>query len=342
MNGAMPRVQFKHSGKETPADLGEWMYDVAERCSSGVPFSCKAGACGTCATEILEGDENLPKRTARELRTLGEAGVDPARHRLLCLQEVGGDLVFGRPHSAVEQRTRPAVRDAVVEAYRPLNLTVAEVRFFVPDGTLSFKPGQFMIFQIPDTTKLVRRSYSISTPPSDKDHFEVCVRAVAGGYGSNWVHRLRPGDRVKVEGPHGKFVLDDASDREILMIATGTGMSPIKSMLLHLLDTGSRRRVRLFFGVRHESDLFYTDLFRGLSAHYPEFHPTITLSSPDPTRWAGPHGRVTELVRQHVTAADAARTDVYLCGGREMIDACKQLLLERGFAKESLHHENFY
>lgn len=339
----MPLIKFQHSGKQAQADVGEWLYDVAERCQSGVPFSCKAGACGTCATEILGGDEHLAKRTARELRTLGELGVEPARHRLLCLHEAGeGDVVFGRPHAAPEERTRPVLREAHVEAYRPLNLTVAEVRFYVPDESFAFRPGQFMIFQIPDTTKLVRRSYSISTPPSDRGHFEVCVRAVAGGYGSNWIHRLRPGATVKVEGPYGKFVLDEAADREILMIATGTGMSPIKSMLLHLLDTGSHRRVRLFFGVRHESDLFYTDLLRGLGAHYPELESIITLSAPDPTRWAGPRGRVTDLIRQHVTAADAARTDVYLCGGREMITSCKELLVERGFPREALKHENFY
>lgn len=338
----MPLIEFRHSGKKTEADVGEWLYDVAERCGSGVPFSCKAGACGTCATEILSGDDHLAKRTARELRTLDALGVEPERHRLLCLHEVGGDVAFGRPHAAADARTKPVVREAVVESYRPLNLTVAEIRFYVPDDTFAFRPGQFMIFPIPDTTKLVRRSYSISTPPSDRGHFEVCVRAVSGGYGSNWVHRLRPGQQVKVEGPYGKFVLDDAPDREILMIATGTGMSPIKSMLQHLLDQGGRRRVRLFFGVRHETDLFYTDLLRGLGAHYPTLESFVTLSSPDPSRWAGPRGRVTELIRAHVTAADAARTDVYLCGGRPMIQSCRELLTERGFPKEALRHENFY
>ena len=338
----MPKVTFKHSGKSTEAEVGEWMYDVADRCDSGVPFACKAGACGTCATEVLEGDETLPKRTARELRTLGELGVDSQRHRLPCLLEVGGDVTFGRPHGVAEQKKGPVLHETVVETYRPLNLTVAEVRFYVQSEGFSFSPGQFLIFQIPDATKVVRRSYSISTAPSDREHFEICVRAVAGGTGSNWVHRLRAGDRVKVEGPHGKFVLDESSDREILMVATGTGISPIKSMLLHLLDRRSRRRVRLFFGVRNESDLFYTDLFRGLQAHYPELETHVILSAPDPERWAGPRGRVTDLIARHVTPADAEHTDVYLCGSRAMIASSKELLLERGIPKDRLRHENFY
>jgi ferredoxin-NADP reductase len=99
---------------------------------------------------------------------------------------------------------------------------------------------------------------------------------------------LRPGDELQVEGPFGEFVLDEHSERDIVMIATGTGMSPIKSMLVHLLDKRSRRRVRLFFGLRYPADLFYTDLLRGLKAHYPEFEYQIILSQPDPLHWAGP------------------------------------------------------
>lgn len=339
----MPLVTFRHSDKRAEADVGEWMYEVADRCKSGVPFACKAGACGTCATEVLDGGETLPRQTARERRTLTEAGLDLDRYRLPCLLEVGaGDVAFGKPHNAPEATVGPVAHETVVESYRPLNLSVAEVRFYVESAGFAFSPGQFLIFDIPETAKVVRRSYSISTPPSDKSHFEICVRAVAGGYGSNWVHRLRPGDRVRAEGPHGRFVLDESSDRDILMIATGTGISPIKSMLLHLLDRGSRRRVRLFFGVRNESDLFYTDLFRGLSARYPELEAVVTLSAPDPDHWAGPRGRVTDLVREHVTAADAARTDAYLCGGRAMITSCKDLLVERGFSRDRIHHENFY
>jgi len=319
------------------------MYDVAERAGSGIPFACKAGACGTCATRVESGIDNLAPLTLREKRTLAEHDLDPDCHRLVCLKDVGaGDVVWGKPVNSSDDEETLQTYDVVVESYRPLNLTVAEVRFFVESGEFRFQPGQYMIFHIPDAPRTIRRSYSISTPPSDGGHFEVCVRAVAGGYGSNYVHRLRPGDRLQVEGPYGDFVLDEDSDRDIVMIATGTGMSPIKSMLMHLLDRESRRRVRLFFGLRHESDLFYTDLLRGLAAHYPSFEYWITLSQPDPDRWAGPKGRVTELVERHVRAEDAANTEVYMCGSRPMIESCSDSLRKLGFADEHMRHERFY
>jgi Na+-transporting NADH:ubiquinone oxidoreductase subunit F len=229
-----------------------------------------------------------------------------------------------------------------VESYRPLNLTVAEVRFYVGKKGFAYRPGQYMIFPVPNLPHPIRRSYSISTPPSDVGHFEVCVRAVAGGAGSNFVHRLRPGQTLNVEGPFGDFVLDEASTRDILMIATGTGMAPIKSMLMHLLEQRSRRRVRLFFGLRHESDLFYTDLLRGLKAHYPGFEYRVTLSRADPDTWAGPRGRVTDLIDRHLTAADAANTEVYICGGRPMIDSCTARLAALGFPEEAIKYERFF
>ena len=338
----MPKVKFAHTNKTIEAVEGEWIYDVCDRADGGIPFSCKAGACGTCATEVLEGRDNLGEPSAREIRTLNANKLNPDLYRLPCLCDANGEVVFGKPYHGKDEETLLSINDAVVESYRPLNATVAEVRFYVENPQFAFKPGQYMIFHIPHPDHVLRRSYSISTPPSDKHHFEVCVRSVAGGHGSNYIHRLRPGDQLKVEGPYGDFVLQESSKKNILMIATGTGMSPIKSMLMHLLDTKSSRKVSLFFGVRHESDLFYTDLYRGLSARYPEFHYDITLSSPNPEKWAGHRGRVTDLIDKRVKPADPSNTEAYLCGGQQMIEDAKSYLMEKGFPEELIHHENFY
>ncbi len=71
------------------------------------------------------------------------------------------------------------------------------------------------------------------------------------------------------------------------MMATGTGIAPIKSMLLSLLGQTDRRRIRLFFGLRNVSDLFYTKLLTDLRESHPWFEPTIILSQPDPMGWHG-------------------------------------------------------
>jgi ferredoxin-NADP reductase/ferredoxin len=339
----MPTIEFRADGKRHEAGEEDWFYDVCVDAGASIPFSCKAGACGTCATEVLEGMEALPPPSQRELRTLAAAGVDPALFRLPCLHVVQGPVAFGRSANNMGAATQLQRLEGVVESHRRLNLTVCEIRFFVPGAGFAFQPGQYVIFQIPSAGghEVIRRSYSISTPPSDVRHLEICVRAVAGGHGSNWVHRLRPGMKVQFEGPVGDFTLRDTS-RDILMVATGTGISPIKSMLLHLLDQRSDRRVRLFFGVRSAQDLFYTDLLRGLEAHYPGFSSTIAMSAPDPTRWAGRPARVTDLVRDQVSPDQALRTEAYLCGSRAMVDDVREALLAKGMEPDHIHSENFY
>lgn len=336
----MPKVTFRASDKAVDADDGEWLYEVCDRAKSGVPFACKAGACGTCATEVLSGADHMDPQTAREVRTLTAEGLDPARFRLPCLSNVHGDITFGAPARAEGEAL--ATHDVTVESWRPLNLSVCEVRFFVDGGAFDFLPGQYVIVQVPNRQDgtVIRRSYSISTPPSERGHFEICVRAVAGGHASNFVHRLRPGRKLKVEGPFGDFVLDQESKSDILMIATGTGISPIRSMLTHLLYYKSDRRVRLFFGLRSEQDLFYTDLLRGLSAHYPNFEAMITLSQP--RDWPGHRGRVTDLVERFVTSDDAKSTEAYLCGSSAMIRSCSRQLATLGFPASAVRYENFY
>jgi len=335
----MAKICFRSDGIEHQAADGDWLYDVCVEARATIPFACKAGACGTCATEVLEGSENLGKPGLRELRTLGEKGLDPDRYRLPCLGTVAGDVAFGRSALATQAGRELPVGEAEVESQRRLNLTVCEVRFFVRTQGFAFQPGQYVIFQIPAEREVVRRSYSISTTPSDQRHFEICVRAVAGGHGSNYVHRLRPGQKIRFEGPMGDFTLRD-NDRDILMVATGTGISPIKSMLLHLLEQRSNRKVHLLFGVRAVQDIFYTDFLRGLEAQYPNFQHQLVLSAPDPAQWAGRRGRVTDAVRELVCPAE--RTEAYLCGSQGMVAEVEAILRSKGVAAEHIHHEDFY
>jgi NAD(P)H-flavin reductase len=126
------------------------------------------------------------------------------------------------------------------------------------------------------------------------------------------------------------------------MIATGTGIAPIKSMLLYLLGHTGRRRIRLFFGLRNVSDLFYTKLLSDLRESHPWFEPTIILSQPDPMGWHGLRGRVTDLINEQVSADQVSNTDAYLCGGRPMIEEAKRLLIYKGMEVDHIRHETFF
>ena len=94
--------------------------------------------------------------------------------------------------------------------------------------------------------------------------------------------------------------------------------------------------------VRNVSDLFYLDLFKKLAVSHSNFEPTVVLSQPDPTLWTSPRGRVTDLIRQQVTRDEAENSEVYICGGRPMIEDVKRLLIEKGLKAEHVHRENFF
>jgi ferredoxin-NADP reductase/ferredoxin len=336
------RVSFQQDGITYDAEEGQWLYDVCEGAGASVPFACKAGACGTCATQIVQGEESLGPQRAREIRTLESNGLDPKQYRLLCLADVHGTLTLGASAKTQHGAASLGLFKARVEEYRPLTLTVCEQRFAIESGEIKFCPGQYMIFHVPGLDKVIRRSYSISSHHSDRIHFEICVRAVSGGFCSNFIHRLRPGDCIQVEGPYGDFRLADGAQRDILMIATGTGIAPIKSMLLSLLGQTGSRRIRLFFGLRNVSDLFYTKLLSDLRENHPRFEPTIILSQPDPMGWRGLRGRVTDLINEQVAADQVSNTDAYLCGGRPMIEEAKRLFINKGMKVDQIRHENFF
>jgi NAD(P)H-flavin reductase len=113
-------------------------------------------------------------------------------------------------------------------------------------------------------------------------------------------------------------------------------------MMTYLLGQAGTRRIRLFFGLRNVSDLFYTKMLSDMTQSYTRFEPTIILSQPDPVGWAGLRGRVTDLIREQVSPEEASRSEAYLCGGRSMIDDSKGLLIRKGMSAEHIRHENFF
>jgi ferredoxin len=92
----MPKITFKDTGKTVEAAEGEWLVDACERAGAGIPFSCRAGNCGSCATEVIEGGQHLTKQTPREGFVLQALGLDTSRFRLLCMTEIRGDVVLGK------------------------------------------------------------------------------------------------------------------------------------------------------------------------------------------------------------------------------------------------------
>lgn len=217
----------------------------------------------------------------------------------------------------------------------PLATDVFQYDFSWDEAPVDFAAGQFFMLEVQDEQGKVNRAYSVASAPSKKDGFSLCVKLIPEGRGSRVFRNLETGARLNFMGPFGHFMLAD-SPKDIVMVATGTGLAPFMSMLPTLLEGGRAGRVDLYFGVRHEEDLFYVDTLRAWEAEYSNFHVHVTLSQP-PDGWTGLRGRVTE----HLTDFDPAAVQVYICGNGDMVKAVKEQVEAAGVPKVDIHLEQF-
>jgi len=211
-----------------------------------------------------------------------------------------------------------------------------------------FEPGQFVNIDIPHPEKRVVRSYSIASTPAKTDGFTLCIKLI-DGLGSKYFDSLEVGSEVTGMGPFGIFVTKDDYCENLLMIATGTGVAPMKSMLEHQFKRNCDNHMVLFFGVRHEKDVFYDELFTDMDKAHDNFDYYLTLSQPE-GNWEGLDGRVTTLIEQFKedekfapgADLDLENLRVLLCGSGAMIEQVSDMFKEMGMAEDKIHHEKFF
>ncbi|MCM8811524.1 MAG: FAD-dependent oxidoreductase [Candidatus Omnitrophica bacterium] len=209
---------------------------------------------------------------------------------------------------------------------------------FDPGTRIHFTAGQFVAVLCPKDGKLIRRAYSIASPPEEKDHVELIIKLVEGGVVTNWFWSLKEGDRFRVHGPFGKFVLPEQIDFDIVFVATGTGIAPFRSMIRHLLPAGFNKWVWLLFGSRYDKMIPYHKEWVALSRDYPNFIYIPTISRPS-AQWPGEVGYVQTKIEKFFP--DPAGKRVYICGLNDMIQAVQEVCLKQGFRTEQISFEKY-
>jgi len=229
---------------------------------------------------------------------------------------------------------------AKVVAVRQLTHDVRQIDLRLLDPPeIRFKAGQFISFEVPDarTGRTVTRPYSIASAPSALDTISLLLNFVPGGPGSTYLFTLNEGDTTSFSGPAGNFFLRDDPERDLLFVATGTGIAPIRSMLAANADRPQPSRTLLFWGLRSQRDLYYVDELERMSRDLPGSSHVITLSRPEPG-WNGSLGRVTTLIEREVQ--DVKRLAVYLCGNSGMITDVTRIIQTKGLCP--IFREKYY
>ena len=209
--------------------------------------------------------------------------------------------------------------------------------FEIPEvERFGFVPGQFMSLTSEIAGDDITRAYSIASVP-DRNRFALCLNEVEGGRYSPHLFALKPGDSVDCKGPYGGFILRRPLSDAIL-VATGTGIAPFRSMLLERLPEEKDRLFTLIFGVRYERSLLYRADFERMAVTYPNFEFRPTLTRPE-AGWASRTGRV----QAHVMEAlgDRRDVDVYICGLKEMVNDVRAKLKDAGLDRKRIIYEKY-
>ncbi len=239
----------------------------------------------------------------------------------------------------------PVPFDARLVSARPLAPTVRELVFERTDGqALVFKPGQWVSAFLPIEQDRIKRSYSIASAPDGTPRFEIAVTRVQHGPGSSFLHALEPGRELPFIGPQGFFTREPHDSWPSLMVATGTGLTPMRSMLRASLAGGSRAPIWVLLGVRHEEDILYGDEMQAITGEHPHVRFEVTLSRPR-DGWNGRRGYVQTHVRElwgELQALGRGAPHAYVCGLERMVGSVRGLLRkEMGLPREVVHTERY-
>ena len=275
---------------------------------------------------------------------------------------VAGTLLAGRsaPHLIPRQRSpraasAPATSAASRLAPRPMRVTriVREtpdaVSVFLedPKGTLEFLPGQFLTVEVTVGGEKLRRAYSLSTSPLDGEA-SITVKRVKGGRVSGFINdELKEGDVLHVLGPSGSFTVETAADarRHLVLLAGGSGITPIMSIARAVLGAEPRSDVTLVYGNRSERDVIFREALDALAAeHGGRLRLDHVLSDPEGA-WDGPRGMLDRATVQARLDAlgieDDSSIEYYVCGPEPMRVAVREALEQRGVAVRRVREEIF-
>ncbi|MGH1429887.1 MAG: FAD-binding oxidoreductase [Neptuniibacter sp.] len=288
-------------------------------------YSCRTGRCGVCKAKVVNGAaEAIMVEAALTERDEANGYV------LTCCRAAHVDLQLDIEDlgelGGIQTKTLPCRIDSL----QFLSDDVIEVVLRTPPSSrLQYLPGQYVDMIGKDG---LRRSYSIANAPLENGKITLQIRKVERGKMSKyWFEDARVNDLLRMEGPLGSFCLRKSNASQLILLATGTGIAPIKAMLEQLAATpelNTYSRIHLYWGGRTKLDIYWQPIFGSLPL---TFTPVLSRA---PT-WQGYKGYIQKAVIDELQDLDDAV--VYACGSEAMIRSAYEDLVAAG-----LNSNNFY
>ena len=295
MAGQVHHIRFEPSGLNITVDSGETILDASLRQGISIAYGCRQGNCSTCKYFLIDGDVDFGKASPYSLseqeREEGWA--------LLCCAKPLTDLEVQDKETADERLLTlitPTKQLAKVTRVEPLTTTLWSLQLELAEP-LEFYPGQFVELGVPKQQG-EWRSYSIASTPSKQDHLELVVKQIPARAFSGIINSLKPGVPIPIRGPFGTGYLRESSG-PVLLVAIGSGIAPLLSMLRSAAESEDLRSFSLFYGARTRADLPHLKEIEYLQERLTSFTFIPSLSAPTETcKWEGITGRVTQTIQR--------------------------------------------
>jgi len=318
--------------KEFTAIEGESIFNAALRAGIIINHSCLSGRCNSCIAKLEVGETNILKP---------EEGLSTNEVKnefiLTCSRSAMGPLKIKVNTFLNKVLEKPRTFPAKVKAFRVVSNNVMELQLRLPPNqSLKFEPGQYVNL----IRGSIKRSYSLATTP---DEATLCfyIKNYQNGKMSNYLfNSLKLDDMFRIEGPIGTFFFRPKEKRNIIFLATGTGIAPVKSILdaleqsngIELID----KKIFVFWGNRFANDFFWKPNYTKLNI---QLRQCLSRSGSEPGDNAFKYGYIQDLlVKEPIDLVDSI---VYACGSGEMIKSAKSLLTENGLEASSFYSDSF-
>ena len=325
----MFQVYLKNN-KTFPCDKETTIFNAAKSAGIILEHSCLTARCRSCVVKVLKGaTENMQK----ELVLTEDEKIE--NYVLSCNSKPLSDL-----HLDIEDLDGIAAYDkkiapVKISSIKKINKDVIKLVFRLPpNSNFNYNAGQYVNL----IKGNINRSYSIANNSSVGNQLEFFVKKYKNGLMSKYLfEEAKVNDLLRVEGPLGSFFLRDTQSKNIIFLATGTGIAPIKAILESVNEKPfkfTKKKFWLFVGARYKEDLFWKPITNNrLDIKY------IPVLSRKNNGWNGEKGYVQDIVlKKNLNLADA---QVYACGSNEMIESAKKVLFKNSLKENSFFSDAF-
>jgi ferredoxin-NADP reductase len=226
--------------------------------------------------------------------------------------------------------------ETTIKQIIPRTYNVMSLRFPRPEG-LDYKPGQFFFVTLKQNDKELRKHFSFSSSPTEKDHIEFTKKQRDSEF-SQAMKAAKAGDWVRIDAPYGSFTFEGETPK-IALLGGGIGITPFISICKNATDKGLNNKITLFYGCRTEQDIVFKKEFEELAQKNKNLKLVFIINQPNPD-WKGTTGNINaEMIKKELP--DYQENIFYACGPPPMVKAMESLIETLGLPKEKLKLEYF-